>query len=211
MITIHHLNDSRSQRILWLLEELGQEYEIIAYERDATTRLAPLELEKVHPLGKSPVITDGDILIHETGAIVDYLISRHGNGNLAPPVGSTDHIKYMEWLHYTEGSAMLPLLLRLYTSRLGDAAEPLMPRIDGETSNHFTFMNNEMKGKDYFVGDGLTGADVMMSFPLEAARARGILEAYPELSAFVARIQSRPAYLRALDKGGVYSYGPATS
>lgn len=209
MITIHHLNDSRSQRILWLLEELDLEYEIVKYERDATTRLAPPELEKIHPLGKSPVLIDQDILIHESGAIVDYLIQTYGKGTLAPARGTKDYIDYMEWMHYAEGSAMLPLLLRLYTGRLGEAAEPLNPRIDSETLNHFSYMNEQMKDRDYFAGDKLSGADIMMSFPLEAAKARGGLTAFPELSDFVDRIQSRPAYLVALQKGGAYSFGPA--
>ncbi|MCC3303218.1 glutathione S-transferase family protein [Sneathiella sp. HT1-7] len=209
MITVHHLNDSRSQRILWLLEELGVDYEVVRYERDATTRLAPDELKEIHPLGKSPVLVDGELRLHESGAITDYLIRTYGAGKFAPEPGSAEHEAYSEWLHYAEGSAMLPLLLRLYTSRLGDAAAPLMPRIDSETENHFFFMNNEMTGREYFVGSDLTGADIMMSFPLEAARARGILSAYPALAAFVERIQARPAYTRALEKGGHYSYGPA--
>ncbi len=211
MITIHHLNDSRSQRILWLLEELDLEYEIVKYERDATTRLAPPELEKIHPLGKSPVLIDQDILIHESGAIVDYLIQTYGKETLAPARGTKDYIDYVEWMHYAEGSAMLPLLLRLYTSRLGEAAEPLNPRIDSETHNHFSYMNEQMKGREFFAGDKLSGADIMMSFPLEAAKARGALVAYPELVKFVERIQSRPAYLVALQKGGAYSFGPAAA
>jgi len=211
MITIHHLNDSRSQRILWLLEELGLDYEIVGYERDATTRLAPPELDAVHPLGKSPVLTDGDLLIHESGAITEYLIRQYGKGKLAPAMDTADFVKYQEWVHYAEGSAMLPLLLRLYTGRLGDAAAPLMPRIDSETANHFSFMNAEMAGKDYFVGSELTGADIMMSFPLEAAKARGALDQLPNLKTFVKRMQARPAYLKALEKGGAYSYGPAAS
>jgi glutathione S-transferase len=208
---VHHLNDSRSQRILWLLEELELDYEIVTYSRDATTRLAPPELKRIHPLGKSPVVTDDDLLIHESGAITGYLIRKYGNGKLTPAMGTADYVKFEEWLHYAEGSAMLPLLLRLYTSRLGDAAAPLMPRIDNETENHFSFINSEMEGREFFVGDDLTGADIMMSFPLEAARARGVLASYPALSAFVERMQSRPAYMRALEKGGYYSYGPATS
>jgi glutathione S-transferase len=211
MITIHHLNDSRSQRILWLLEELDLEYEIVKYERDATTRLAPPELERIHPLGKSPVLIDQDILIHESGAIVDYLIQTYGKGDLAPARGTKDYIDYMEWMHYAEGSAMLPLLLRLYTSRLGESAEPLNPRIDSETFNHFSYMNEQMKGREFFAGDKLSGADIMMSFPLEAAKARGGLAAFPELSSFVDRIQSRPAYLVALQKGGAYSFGPTAA
>ncbi len=211
MITLHHLNDSRSQRILWLLEELGVDYEVMRYERDATTRLAPDALKEIHPLGKSPVLEDGELRLHESGAITDYLIRTYGAGKFAPGQGSAEYEAYAEWMHYAEGSAMLPLLLRLYTSRLGDAAGPLMPRIDGETENHFSFMNDEMTGREFFVGSDLTGADIMMSFPLEAARARGILSNYPALSAFVERIQERPAYVRALEKGGHYSYGPAVA
>lgn len=211
MITIYHLNDSRSQRILWLLEELGLDYEIVKYERDATTRLAPPELEAIHPLGKSPVLVDDDLLIHESGAITEYLIRRYGNGKLAPAIDTAEFVKYQEWMHYAEGSAMLPLLLRLYTSRLGDAAEPLMPRIDSETVNHFSFMESQMVGRDFFVGSDLSGADIMMSFPLEAANARGAMEQLPNLKSFVDRIQARPAYLRALEKGGTYSYGPVSS
>ena len=211
MITVHHLNDSRSQRILWLLEEIDVDYEVVRYERDETTRLAPETLKEIHPLGKSPVVVDGEHRLHESGAITDYLIRTYAGGQLAPEPGSTEYEAYVEWLHYAEGSAMLPLLLRLYTSRLGEAAAPLMPRIDSETENHFAFMNNEMTGREFFVGSSLTGADIMMSFPLEAARARGILAAYPALSAYVDRIQARPAYLRALEKGGHYSYGPATA
>ncbi|WP_339713928.1 glutathione S-transferase [uncultured Sneathiella sp.] len=211
MITVHHLNDSRSQRILWLLEELDIDYEVVNYQRDATTRLAPSELKNIHPLGKSPVIMDGDISIHESGAITDYLIRTYGSGKFTPKTGTKEYEKYVEWLHYAEGSAMLPLLLRLYTARLGDAAAPLMPRIDDETANHFSFMNSEMTDREFFVGANLTGADIMMSFPLEAARARGILDDYPALSNYVAQIQQRPAYLRALEKGGKYTYGPATS
>lgn len=211
MITIHHLNDSRSQRILWLMEELGLEYEIVGYQRDAVTRLAPPELEKIHPLGKSPVVTDGDLLIHESGAVTDYLIRKYGDGKLAPAIDTDDYVKYVEWMHYAEGSAMLPLLLGLYTSRLGDAAEPLMPRINSEMQNHFSFINDEMKDREYFVGSELTGADIMMSFPLEAANARGALAPFENLAAFVTRIQARPAYLRGLEKGGAYSYGPKIS
>ncbi|MEH6526770.1 MAG: glutathione S-transferase [Sneathiella sp.] len=211
MITIHHLNDSRSQRILWLLEELGLDYEIVGYERDATTRLAPPELNAIHPLGKSPVLTDGDLLIHESGAITEYLIRQYGNGKLAPAMDTAEFVNYQEWMHYAEGSAMLPLLLRLYTARLGDAAEPLMPRIDSETINHFSFMNDQMAGKDFFVGSELTGADIMMSFPLEAAKARGALDLLPNLKSFVDRMQARPAYLSALKKGGSYSYGPTVN
>lgn len=209
MITVHHLNNSRSQRILWLLEELGVDYEIARYQRDATTNLAPPELLEVHPLGKSPVITDDDLRIHESAAIVDYLINRYGNGALQPPRDGTDYVKYVEWMHYAEGSAMLPLLLNLYTSQLGEAAAPLAPRIASEIDNHFSFMEAEMAGREYFVGSNLTGADIMLSFPLEAAKATGALgEDRPNLSAFVDRMHARPAYRVALEKGGEYAYGP---
>jgi glutathione S-transferase len=166
------------------------------------TRLAPPELNDIHPLGKSPVVTDDNTRIHEPGAITDYLIRKYGNGKLAPAADSADYVKYMEWIHYAEGSAMLPLLLHLYTRRLGDGAAPLRPRIDSETNNHFCFVNNEMKGKEYFVGDSLSGADIMMSFPLEIAKARGVLAVFPPLSDSVDRIEARPAYLRALKRGG---------
>lgn len=207
MITVHHLETSRSQRILWLLEELELGYEIERYQRNEKTRLAPPELKDIHPLGKSPVISDGDVRVHESGAITDYLIRAHGNGRLAPAIGSADYLKYVEWLHYAEGSAMLPLLLHLYTSRLGDAGAPLRPRIDSETDNHFSFMNGELAGRDYFVGDGLSGADIMMSFPVEIAQARGLLEPYEALSAWADRIHARPAYIRAFEKAGDYVLG----
>lgn len=204
MITVHHLNTSRSQRILWLLEELGVDYDIVSYQRDATTRLAPPALKAIHPLGKSPVVVDGDVVIHESGAITAHLIREYGKGKFAPAPGAADFVKYLQWLHYAEGSAMLPLMLHLYTSRLGDAAAPLRPRIDSETENHFSFMNDAMKGRDYFVGEGLTGADIMLSFPLEIAEARGVLAPYEALTAWVGRIHGRPAYIAALEKSGDY-------
>ena len=210
MITVHHLNNSRSQRILWLLEELGVDYEIERYQRDAETNLAPPELLEVHPLGKSPVVTDDDMTIHESAAIVDYLINKYGNGALQPSTGSADYVRYVEWMHYAEGSAMLPLLLNLYTSRLGDAAAPLAPRIVSEINNHFSFMNNALEGREYFVGSNLTGADIMLSFPLEAAATTGALGEMANLSAFVERMWARPAYRAALEKGGEYAYGPRT-
>ena len=205
MITLHHLNDSRSQRILWLLEELGITYKIVPYQRNATTRLAPPELDNIHPLGKAPVITDGDLLIHESGAIVDYLIDNYGEGKFAPEPGTPDHVRHEEWMHYAEGSAMLPLMLRLYTSRLGDGAAPLKPRIDSETNKHLAYVNGEMTGKAYFMGDALTGADIMMSFPLEVAKVQGVLGPFETLTAYVDRIHARPAFKRSLEKGGPYA------
>ena len=203
MIVVHHLNDSRSQRVLWLLEELGLPYEIRHYARDATTRLAPPELMAIHPLGKSPVLQDEGRTIIESGAIVDYLIRRHGQGRLQPAADSDDFEAYQQWLHYAEGSAMLPLMLKLYTSRLGDAAAPLGPRIDSELANHLGYVNRSLEGRDYLVGDSLTGADIQMSFVGEAAR--GLRASYPAMDAWVRRLQARPAYQRALTRGGPYA------
>lgn len=206
MITIHHLNDSRSQRILWLLEELGLPYEIAFYQRDAVTRLAPPELLAVHPLGKSPVLTDDCGTIIESGAIIDHIIRRHGGGKLSPATESADHDRYVQWLHYAEGSAMLPLMMQLYTGRLGEAAAPLKPRIDAEIANHLGYVDASLAGRDWLVGDDLTGADVQMSFVGEIAGAFGLRGSYPNIDAWVKRFQARPAYQRALEKGGAYSF-----
>ena len=196
MITVHHLNDSRSQRVLWLLEELGTPYQIVRHARDATTRLAPPELMAVHPLGKSPVIVDDGLTVHESGAIVDYLIRRHGSGRLQPLPGTPDFERYNQWLHYAEGSAMLPLMLRLYVGRLGEAGAPLKPRIDSELANHLGYVNRALEGRQFLVGDSLSGADIQMSFVAEAARDLRV--AYPAMDAWVRRLWARPAYQRAL-------------
>ena len=203
MIVVHHLNESRSQRILWLLEELGVPYEIRHYSRDATTRLAPPELQAVHPLGKSPVLEDDGLKLIESGAIVDYLIRRHGGGRLRPAADSADFETYQQWLHYAEGSAMLPLLLKLYVSRLGEAGAPLKPRIDSELANHLGYVDRSLHGREWLVGHTLSGADVQMSFVGEAAR--GLRKSYPNMDAWVRRFQHRPAYRRALERGGPYS------
>ena len=203
MIIVHHLNESRSQRVLWLLEELGLPYEIRHYARNATTRLAPPELQAVHPLGKSPVVEADGLKLIESGAIVDYLIRRHGGGRLRPALETTDFESYQQWLHYAEGSAMLPLLLKLYVSRLGDAGAPLWPRIDSELANHLGFVDRALAGRDWLLGDALSGADVQMSFVGEAAR--GLRASYPHIDAWVRRFQQRPAYRRALERGGPYS------
>jgi glutathione S-transferase len=203
MITVHHLNESRSQRILWLLEELGAPYEIRHYARDAVTRLAPPELKAVHPLGKSPVVEDGDRKLIESGAIVDYLIRRHGGAHLRPVADTPDFESYQQWLHYAEGSAMLPLLLKLYVSRLGDAGAPLKPRIDSELANHLGHVDRSLKDREWLLGDTFSGADVQMSFVGEAAR--GLRAGYPHMDAWVKRFQARPAYQRALARGGPYS------
>ena len=204
MIVVHHLNESRSQRILWLLEELGLDYEIKAYERDPATRLAPKDLLAVHPLGKSPVITDGETVVHESGAIIDYLVRRHGENRLQPAPGSQAYEQYVQWLHYAEGSAMLPLLLKMYVGRLGEAGAPLAPRIDGEIANHLGFIDASLAGKDYLLGE-FTAADVQMSFVGEVAGAHRVRASYPNLQAWVERMHARPAYLAALERGGPYS------
>ncbi|MEW5684495.1 MAG: glutathione S-transferase family protein [Pseudomonadota bacterium] len=206
MLVVHHLNDSRSQRILWLLEELGVPYEIKRYDRDATTRLAPPELIAVHPLGKSPVITDEGRTVHESGAIVDYIIRRHGGGRMAPALGSEAYETYNQWLHYAEGSAMLPLMLQLYTGRLGEAAAPLKPRIESEIANHLGYIERSLAGKTWLLGDELTGADINLSFVGEVAGVFGRFPQYPNIQAWVERAQARPAYKAAVEKGGAYSY-----
>jgi glutathione S-transferase len=206
MLTLHHLNDSRSQRILWLLEELGTPYEMKRYQRDATTRLAPPELTEVHPLGKSPVITDGAIKIAESGAIVDYLIRSYGKGAMMPAMGTPDYEAYNEWLHYSEGSAMLPLMLNLYVSRLKEAGAPLHPRIDSEIANHLGYVDGALKGREYFIGNSLTGADIQMSFVGEMAKVFNKLEPLPNLGAWLARIHARPAFQRSVEKGGAYRF-----
>jgi glutathione S-transferase len=206
MIKVHHLNNSRSQRILWLLEELGTPYEIVKYQRDATTNLAPPELKAIHPLGKSPVITDDGQLMAESGAIVEILTRKYGKGKLSPAEGTKEFDRYIEWLHFAEGSAMLPLMLALYTSRLGDAAAPLMPRIMSEIDNHFSYMNGLVAKGGYLMGANFSAADIENSFVLEAAKVRGFLANYPNLLDLLARLQARPAYKTALEKGGEYAF-----
>jgi glutathione S-transferase len=206
MLTLHHLNDSRSQRILWLLEELGTSYELKRYERNAQTRLAPPELKAIHPLGKSPVITDGDVKIAESGAIVDYIIRRYGEGKMMPSPDSPAFEAYNEWLHYSEGSAMLPLMLNLYVSRLKDAGAPLHPRIESELKNHLGYVDGALKGREFFVGKALTGADIQVSFVPEMAKAFGKLEPYANLSAWLTRMHARPAFQRSVEKGGAYRF-----
>jgi glutathione S-transferase len=203
MLKVHHLNNSRSQRILWLLEEIGAPYEIVRYKRGTPIPLAPPELKDVHPLGKSPVITDGDKTIAESGAIVEYLIDTYGKGRFKPKAGSDDYWKYVEWMHYAEGSAMLPLLLALYTAMLGDAGAALKPRVDSEIANNLSYMENALGARDFFVGQELTGADVQLLFVLEAAGAR--LDPYPGLVKYRARMHARPAYQRGIEKGGPYA------
>ncbi len=207
MLTVHHLNDSRSQRILWLLEELGVPYDIANYARDAVTRLAPPELSAVHPLGKSPVITDKDNTIIESGAIIEYIIRHHGNSQLVPDIAAPAYNDYQIWLHYAEGSAMLPLMLLLYVGRLGEAAAPLMPRIESEIANHLGYVNATLAGKEFLVDNKFSAADIQMSFIGEIAGAYGKRAAYPHIDAWVKRFQARPAYQKALVRGGPYRFG----
>jgi len=202
MLTVHHLNNSRSQRILWLLEELGTPYEIKKYQRMEGLPLAPPELKQVHPLGKSPVITDGDKTIAESGAIVEYIIDTYGGGRMKPPAGSDEYWKYIEWMHYAEGSAMLPLLMALYSTFLGDAAAILQPRIDSEIANNLSYIERGLEGREFFVGKDLTGADIQMLFVLEAAGSR--LTPYPAAVAYRDRMHARPAYKRGIERGGPY-------
>jgi glutathione S-transferase len=203
MIVVHHLENSRSQRILWLLEELSLPYEIKRYKRDPKTRYALPGLEKVHPLGKSPVITDGPITMIESGAIIDYIIRRHGDGRLQPRSDTRAYDEYVQWMHYAEGSAMLPLLLHFYMSRLGgDASAPLRPRIDAEIANHLGYIDNALAGRTYVLGDEFSGADVQMSYVGERAGFYGVGAPYANLAAWVKRLQARPAYQKALEKGG---------
>jgi glutathione S-transferase len=206
MLTLHHLNDSRSHRILWLLEELGTPYEMVRYQRNGETRLAPPELEKIHPLGKSPVIVDGDIRIAESGAIVDYVIRRYGKGAMMPARESANYEAYNEWLHYSEGSAMLPLMLNLYVSRLKEAGSPLHPRIDSEIANHLGYVDGALKGREFLIGDALTGADIHMSFVAEMAKVFDRLAPYPNLGAWLSRMHARPAFKRSVEKGGAYRF-----
>src|SRR5471032_3287068 len=202
MIEVHHLNESRSRRITWLLEELGLDYTVHAYQRNPKTRLAPPELEKIHPLGKAPVIRDGDEVIFESGAIIEYLVRKYGNGRLAPASDSRDYNRYLQFLHYAEGSAMLPLMLKVYTAGLGDGAAPLQPRIESELQNHLGFLNEELAGRDYFMGDEFTGVDIQISFVAQTCLSFCGRDAFPNITAFVDRIEARPAYMRAMEKGG---------
>lgn len=208
MLTVHHLNNSRSQRVLWLLEELKLPYEVVRYERDRKTMLAPASLKAVHPLGKSPVLQDGGLVLAETGAIVEYVTARHGGGRLKPEVGSPDWARWLHFTHYAEGSAMPPLLLKLVLGRMGVLGRPAMGFVDRQLKTHLDYLEGVLLDRDWFAGDVFTSADVMMSFPLEAAASRAGLDAAsrPRLWDFLQRIHARDAYKRALERGGPYAY-----
>jgi len=220
VITIHHLNNSRSQRVLWLLEELGLAYEIKYYKRDPKTLLAPPELRAVHPLGKSPVITEDGMTLAESGAILEYLVERHGGGRLIPPAGSPERLRYHYWMHFAEGSAMPPLLMKLVFDRIERAPMPFFVRpivrsiaartrtsfIEPQLRAQLDFMESELGKSTWFAGPEFTAADIQMSFPLEAAVARAGLDATrPRLLGFLGHVHARPAYQRALEKGGPFA------
>ncbi|MEQ1753120.1 MAG: glutathione S-transferase family protein [Micropepsaceae bacterium] len=202
MIKVHHLNNSRSHRVIWLLEELAIPYEIIHYKRDASTRLAPPELKKIHPLGKSPVITDGTTVVAESGAIIEYLCKVHGKGKLWPADGSSNWVEHSHWMHFAEGSAMLPFLLALYVGMLGSHGAPLQPRIESEIENHLRYMEGALATRPYFAGNELTAADIQMSYVVEVAAVSDRLANYPRLKDLIERYRSRPAYKIAVEKGG---------
>ncbi|HEY1314612.1 MAG TPA: glutathione S-transferase [Steroidobacteraceae bacterium] len=221
MITVHHLNNSRSQRVLWLLEELGVAYEVKRYERDSKTMLAPPALLAIHPLGKSPVIVDGGVTVAESGAIIEYLLDHYGGGRLIPPVGTPERLRYTYWLHYAEGSAMPPLLLKLVFDRVANGPAPwpissVARRIAAtvqsafigpQLKRHLDYMESQLALHSWFAGEEFTAADVQMSFPVEAAASRAGLDASrPRLMAFLERIHARPAYKRALERGGPYAF-----
>jgi glutathione S-transferase len=219
MIVVHHLNNSRSQRVLWLLEELGLEYEIQRYQRDPKTMLAPPSLRAIHPLGKSPVITDGALTVAESGAIIEYLLERYGNGRLISAAGTPERLRWTYWLHFAEGSAMSPLLMKLVFDKLESSPMPFFVRpiargiarkvkssfIQPQINQQLDYMESELGKIGWFAGDAFSAADIQMSFPLEAAAARGGLgESHPKLMAYLQRIHARPAYQRALQRGGPY-------
>ncbi|KXV11899.1 glutathione S-transferase [Gluconobacter oxydans] len=220
MLVVHHLNNSRSQRILWLLEELELPYEIRFYKRDPKTMRAPPELKRVHLLGKAPVLVDGDVVLPESGAIIEYVLKRYGNGRLMPAEETSDWVRFVFWLHYAEGSAMPPLLLKLIFQMLPEKVpfllRPLVRKIASETQKGFVdpqlrlnmdFWESELAKTGWFAGADLSGADIQMSFPLEAAASRaGALLGRPNVRAFLERIHARPAYRRAIEKGGPYAY-----
>lgn len=218
MITVHHLNNSRSQRILWLLEEIGLEYEIKKYQRDTATMRAPKALRDVHPLGKSPVISEGEIVVAESGAIIEYLVDTHAPA-LKPEAGSAAHREYVYWMHFAEGSLMTPLLVKLLSDQIGKAKAPFFVKpvirkvaqrmrndfVNPELESLFGFIETSLEGRDWIAGDSFTGADIQLTFPLEAAHARGGLDdRYPNLQAYITRMQARPAYKAAIERGGAY-------
>ena len=207
MIVLHHLNNSRSQRILWLLEELSVPYRIERYQRDAKTNLAPPELRAIHPLGKSPVIEDGDLLLSESGAIVEYLVERYGGGRFVPQRGTPEHVRYLHWIHFAEGTIMLHLVARLYLTRVGEAAKTMGARVETMIRAELDLVEAELGRSEHLAGPEFSAADVQMLFPLEFAHHAGLVsEQLTRLRDYLARMQARPAYRRAIEAGGAYAF-----
>ncbi len=210
MIVVHHLNNSRSQRIIWLLEELGLPYRIERYQRDAKTNLAPPELRAIHPLGKSPVIQDGELILAESGAIVEYLVERYGDGRLAPRRGTPEHVRYLHWMHFAEGTIMLHLVGRLYLTRVGEAAKAMQDRVEAMIQDELDLVEAELGHSEHLAGAAFSAADVQMLFPLEFAVHAGLAgEGRPRLRDYVKRMQARSAYRRAIEAGGEYAFASA--
>ncbi|WP_407352104.1 glutathione S-transferase family protein [Luteimonas sp. R10] len=207
MLVVHHLSNSRSHRILWLLEELDVPYEIKFYERQAGSHTAPEALKDIHPLGKSPVVTEADRVVAESGAIIDYIVRRHSQGRLVPPQESWLYDEYVQWLHYAEGSAALPLIMKGTVAHLGDTWRPLKRHVDAELQNHLGYIDQSLAGHDYLVGDAFSAADVQLSFIGELAAFRTDRSQFKHLDAWVHRFQQRPAYQAAVHKGGPYALG----
>jgi glutathione S-transferase len=206
VIEVHHLNNSRSQRVLWMLEELGTPYTVVRYERDAKTMLAPPELKKIHPLGRSPVIKDGDFVLAESGAIIEYLVQRYGAGRFTPARGTREYETCRYWVHYAEGSLMMQLLVKIYLSRVGEPAKALADRVDGAVRMHLEYIESSLGAAQFMTGAAFTVADVQMSFPLEVCATQGLLGSHQKLTALLTRLHARPAYQAALAKGGPYAY-----
>jgi glutathione S-transferase len=212
MIVVHHLNNSRSQRIPWLLEELGTPYRVEKYQRDAKTNLAPPELRRVNPLGKSPVIEDGDLILAESGAIIEYLLERYGNGRLVPARGTRDYVRYLHWMHFAEGTIMLHLVARLYLTRVGEAAKAMQTRVEGMIGEELDLVEAELANGGHVAGSEFSAADIQMVFPLEFAAFAGLVSArHARLTDYLARMQARPAYRRAVEKGGAYAFDPVSA
>ncbi len=197
MIKLHHLNKSRSKRIIWLLEELNVEYKIVPYQRDSVTFLAPPELKSVHPLGKSPVIEDDGLIVTESGAITEYLIGKYSDGDLAPAIGTKEHVEYLQWMHFAESSAILPLLLKLFVAKDGCKTNFLADYADAETAKVLSYFDESLKEKTYLVGDKLTGADIMMSFIVENLQNNGAINLYSNIAAYAEQLATHPALIKA--------------
>jgi len=207
MIEVHHLNNSRSQRVLWMLEELGVPYAVVRYERDAKTMLAPPQIKQVHPLGRSPVISDGDFVLAESGAIIEYLVEHYGAGRFLPQRGTREYETCRYWVHYAEGSLMMQMLVKIYLDRIGEPAKALRERVDGAVRTHLAYVEESLGSAQFLAGPMFTVADVQMSFPLEVSATQGMLgDAHPRLRALLSRLHERPGYRAALEKGGPYAY-----